>query len=266
MANIEDIARKAVQQGQWCDILASYDSDLTWKASLAGLSEATYSFAIRSLVDCLPTNTNLSLWKKVLSDRCGSCSCNRQSLLHVLSNCHVKMRLYTWRHDNILLQLRKFVSEHLPMCDVHCDILVENHTFREINVATVPIDIYLTSLRPDLVVVDRANKYVTILELTVPFETNFTNAQERKCRKYSGVIAGIEEAGYKCDFFSMEIGARGIPAQGTCKTLRTICKTSKKETRDFVKVLVKVALKFCYVIVREKNNCQAEYNTVIERV
>ena len=262
-ANIEDVAKKAVQQGHWYEILANYDSDLNWKASLAGLSEATYSFAIRSLVDCLPTNSNLSLWKRVLSDRCGSCSSKKQTLLHVLNNCHVKMNLYTWRHDNILFQLRKFVALHLPLCDIHCDLLVENQTFKEVSVGTVPIDIYLTNLRPDLVIIDRANMSVIILELTVPFETNFANAQERKCLKYGGVISGIEEAGYKCDFFSMEIGARGIPAQGTCKTLRRICKTSKKETREFVKLLVKVALKCSFVIFRERDNCNAKYNTVI---
>ena len=260
----EQASTKAVQQGRWTEILANLDSDITWKASLAGLSEATYSFAVKSLVDCLPMNCNLSLWRKVLSDRCGSCGTNRQTLLHVLNNCPVKLKLYAWRHDNVLFKLRKFVTSHLPLLEVRCDLLIENNTICDINISTIPVDIYLTNLRPDLVVIDRIRKSVIILELTVPFATNFANAQERKCLKYASVISGLEEAGFKCNFHSLELGSRGIPAQGTCSTLRKICGSSRKETRDFVHSLVKVVLKCSYVIFKEKDNVNATHNTVID--
>ena len=262
--NIEDASAKAVQQGRWSEILANLDTDLTWKASLAGLSEVTYSFAVKSLVDCLPTNSNLSLWKKVLSDKCGSCGTNRQTLLHVLNNCPMKMKLYTWRHDNVLLKLRNFVSSFLPSLEIHCDLLIQNNTICDINIGTIPVDMFLTNMRPDLVVIDRVKKSVIILELTVPFETNFVAAQERKCSKYAPVISGLEEAGFKCDFHSLEVGSRGIAANGTCSTLRKICGSSKKETRDFVYSLMKVSLKCSYVIFKEKDNVSAIHNTVIE--
>ena len=261
--NIEVASTKAVQQGRWCEILANLDSDLTWKASLAGLSEATYSFAVKSLVDCLPTNCNLSLWSKVMSDRCGSCGNNRQTLLHVLNNCPVKLKLYSWRHDNVLFQLKKFLCTHLPSLEIHCDLLVENNAICDMNINTIPIDILLTNLRPDLVVIDRVKKSVIILELTVPYETNFANAQERKCLKYSAVISGLEEAGFQCTFFSLEIGSRGIAAHGTCSILRKISGASKKSTREFVYSMVKVALKCSYVIFKEKDNASASHNAVI---
>ena len=262
-SDMEDASTKLVKQGRWAEILANLDSDLTWKASLAGLSEATYSFALKSLVDCLPTNCNLHVWKQ-MSEICGSCGTNRQTLLHVLNNCPVKLKLYSWRHDNILFKLKNILCSHLPSLEIHCDLFIENNVICDINICTIPIDIYLTNLRPDLVVIDRENKSVIILELTVPFETNFANAQERKCLKYSSVISGLEEAGFKCSFYSLEIGSRGIAAHGTCSTLRKICRSTKKETRDFVYSIVKVALKCSYVIFKEKDDVNASHNTLID--
>ena len=70
---IEEHANSSVKQGCWSEALALMEKDISWKACLLGLSETTYSFAVRSLVDSLPTNSNLVLWKKLVSPQCGSC-------------------------------------------------------------------------------------------------------------------------------------------------------------------------------------------------
>ena len=245
------------------ETLAQMDVDISWKACLVGLSEATYSFAVRSLVDCLPTNANLVLWKKVLSDKCGSCGSQRQTLLHVLNNCASKLHMYSWRHNNILLKLKNFVCTYLPESDIFCDLLVENNLFRDVNISTVPIDICITNLRPDLVIVDRLNKSVSILELTVPYEENILKAQERKSMKYRSLISGIEENGFKCYFSTIEIGSRGIVGHGTNKFLRQLCKSSRKHTKDLVKELSQTAMKCSYLIFKEKDNVCATFSSVI---
>jgi hypothetical protein len=55
-------------------------------------------------------------------------------------------------------------------------------------ISTIPTDIVITNQRPDLVCIDRCNKCIYILELTVPFETNFENAHQYKCQRYSSLI------------------------------------------------------------------------------
>ena len=102
-----------------------------------------------------------------------------------------------------------------------------------------------------------------IIELTVPFETNICLAHERKAEKYSGLIAGLEESGFKCVFVSFVIGARGIAAQGSCQSIRTLCKSSRKETNAFVKELCHVVLKCSYVIFRERDNSGAIFSSVM---
>ena len=89
----------------------------------------------------------------------------------------------------------------------------------------MPIDIHLTKYearfsddRPCEEICDH-----TQLELTVPFETNFVAAQERKSSKYASVISGFEETS-----ILLEVGSRDIGAYGTCSTLRKICGSSKK--------------------------------------
>ena len=261
--NILQSACELRKQGRWTETLAKMDDDISWKSCLVGLSETTYSFAIRSLVDSLPTNANLALWKKILSDHCGSCRLQKQTLLHVLSNCSVKLACYSWRHNNILLRLKNFVCEHLSELEIHCDLVVENNLFKSINVNTVPIDICITNLRPDLVIIDRVEKVVTIVELTVPFEENILSAQERKSVKYRGLVSAIEEKGFICNFHTVEVGARGIVGQGTNKLLRQICRSKRQETRALVKSLSQTAMKCSYLIFREKDNVSAIFHTVL---
>ena len=59
------------------------------------------------------------------------------------------------------------------------------------------------------------SKEIKIVELTIPFECNFKKAQESKAIKYAPLLAGLQEVGYKCSYFSIELGARGVISYGT---------------------------------------------------
>ena len=154
---IEDVAKTKVLQGEhgWMEALSLMDSDIPWKSCLVGLSEATFSFATRALVDALPTNSNLARWKKVLSSQCGSCHSTKQTLLHVLNHCQSKLDAYTWRHNNVLLQMKNFICSKVMDAEILCDILVKDNQFQNVNVNTVPCDIIATNLRPDMCIIKR---------------------------------------------------------------------------------------------------------------
>ena len=250
-------------QGGWVEALSHMDQDVSWKACISGLSEATYSFLVRSIVDALPTNSNLFRWKKILSSTCGSCSGSKQTLLHVLNNCESKLDLYTWRHNNILFRMKNFFNSNLENCEILCDLCVQDSTFINGRVNTIPIDIVQTNLRPDLVIIDRENKSATICELTVPFESNIARAHERKSEKYAPLIAAFEENDFNCKFYSFAIGSRGVAAQGTCSSVREICKVSRKGAREFVKEFCQCVAKCSYIIFREKDNANVKFSTLM---
>ena len=56
------------------------------------------------------------------------------------------------------------------------------------NGSTIPPDILTTDSRPDLVLLDRHNKIITLLELTCSFETNADSANIRKKTKYQALL------------------------------------------------------------------------------
>ena len=76
---------------------------------------------------------------------------------------------------------------------------------------TIPIDILATSSRPDIVFVSNDKTNITIIELTIPFNSpdSFAEAQYRKYNKYQLLLSELETKGLKPKFLSVEIGALG---------------------------------------------------------
>ena len=120
----------------------------------------------------------------------------------------------------MLLKIKTFLNTHLLDCEVLVDVVTDvsdNIIKVDQSSPTVPADIVTTPLRPDIVVIQRRERKIKLVELTVPFESNFLAAMERKAERYSPLVADIEAKGYKCQFFSIEVGSRGIAGPGTLK-------------------------------------------------
>ena len=74
---------------------------------------------------------------------------------------------------------------------------------------TVPLDILPTQQRPDLVLVNRKEKVIFLIELTICFETNFEAANARKTERYQNLKNDIEDRGFKCHLMPLEVGSGG---------------------------------------------------------
>ena len=70
---------------------------------------------------------------------------------------------------------------------------------------TIPPDILVTNLRPDLVLLNRDEKKICLLELTCSFERNAEAANLRKTLKYTTLKSDLEERGFQCFL----VGSRG---------------------------------------------------------
>ena len=267
-SQVEAKARDRPKQGAAVALFDVMDSDQSWKSCIHGLSESAYSFVLNSMCDSLPTNNNLKLWNKVLSSQCKLCDAFKETIMHVLNACPRMLDRYKWRHDNVLHVLHEFVLEcykDKSNCEVLCDIVIQNgHIQSDQYKKTIPDDVYLTAERPDLVIVDRSGKRVVIVELTIPFEQNFQKAYTRKAARYRLLIAGIEEQGFTCNYFSFEIGSRGIVYQGTSAILREITGAQRKDVKEQITKLSKCAMKCSYVIFRDKNNLNSSLSYVMQ--
>ena len=96
---------------------------------------------------------------------------------------------------------------------------------------------------------------LTIIELTVPLETNVIKAHSFKCDKYASLVNDIEENGIKVSLLCIEIGARGYISsdnQKRIKCLLNMCKGVRY--KEFRNNLSKLASLGSFVIYHAKED------------
>ena len=125
-------------------------------------------------------------WSKSNSDKCKLCR-GRQTTDHCLNICKVGLDTgrWTWRHNNIVnyvvnsLDTEKF--------SVHSDI--PGHEAN--GGGTIPPEVCITNLKPDITIWDKTNKKFHIFELTCPLMTNIDKQHEYKTNKYAHFLTDI---------------------------------------------------------------------------
>ena len=174
---------------------------------------------------------------------------NQETLMHVLNSCSVSLNQgrFTWRHDSILDHLLKQLKQILstsPDVQIFSDMPGSTTTG-----GTLPVNIVISKLRPDIVMVNEKLKSVHLIELTVPFEQNINKAHERKTLKYNNLVSDITDNGYTCNLTCIEIGSRGLVTPDTKERLSTIFSFGKaKAPKCLPKDLSKLSLLTSYTI------------------
>ena len=128
------------------------------------LKSGTLKFMLNAAIDTLPTPANLKRWKCGASDKCKLCG-NRGTTNHILNCCTVMLNTarYTWRHNNLI----NFIVSNVDKS--RFKIFSDLPGWETPGGGTIPSDLCVTSLKPDIVIVDETNKQLHIFELTVPF-------------------------------------------------------------------------------------------------
>lgn len=181
---------------------------------------------------------------------------------------------YTWRHDKVLAIVREAVSLGIakakrskevdykiqfvksgeksckPKPKVIPSIIKKSGDWKiltdygNLHYEFLP-EVAVTSLCPDLTALSTTLKSVIIVELTVPWDTNIPSQHEYKQNKYTSLCASARISGYKCQFYAVEVGARGLPA----KSLHTLLKDlglGRSYINDFLTRISKAALEGSY--------------------
>jgi hypothetical protein len=149
----------------------------------------------------------------------------------------------TWRHNCILIHILKQVKAKLSSATVYSDI--QGHSTCG---GTIPPNILVTKLKPDMCVLHEDGVRIDLVELTVPFETNIDKAHSRKQSKYADLVENINQKGYNCQLYCVEVGSRGLITTENEKRLSSIFQASRKEVRTLKKELSNLALVSSYTI------------------
>ncbi len=196
-------------QRKHLDIIPLESDSHVWSRIMTSLPAGQLSFIIRAGIDCLPTPMTLCRWKYRTDSKCNLCGTPQCTTNHILNCCPTSLfqGRYTWRHDSVLSRLLRLLRSNL---DDNSSVYVDLDGLRASDSppSTVPLDILVTSARPDVVIIDDR-----IIELTIPANnaTSLGNARARKQQKgnYVALVIDLQLRGYSVIFDTVEIGALG---------------------------------------------------------
>ena len=246
-------------QGTFFELVTLESKSTMWKSIMYNLPYRVAKFLANALSDTLNTNTNLSRWGKMISNKCNRCG-NRETLLHVLNACQNALEdgRFTWRHNNLLHYLTGLIEKGVGSSeDVRISVDLADSRYQKKGISTIPIECGATNLCPDICVFREQLKEILIFELSVPFETNVEKMHEYKSRKYCPLVNDIEENGFTVSLIPLEVGSRGrfISAENNTrlrKFLKTVGNpTSFKNARN---ALSKLAIISSFTIYSAKND------------
>ena len=115
---------------------------------------------------------------------------------------------------------------------------------------TIPPDILTTRFTPDLVIINRSQKKIELLELTCSFEKNIESAHIRKAKKYNDLKVDLERVGWVVQLIPFEVGSRGQITKRNKESLINVFKRNqiKVKNNQLFKDLSKISLLCSYSV------------------
>ena len=168
--------------------------------------------------------------------------------MHVLNWCKISLDegRFTWNHDYVL----KHMLQQMFQAKTHSPTLYADMKGFKINHSTIPADIISTAVRPDLVIVNRNEKRIELLELTCSFESNAESAHQLKFRKYLDLQEDLQNMGWSVQLLPFEIGSRGHISKRNKDSINQCLKRNQMKVNNnkLFKDLSKISLLCSFVI------------------
>ena len=232
LSHWNDRVKKLTFQGDFINLLIEEQTNVTWQSISNRIPKGVLSFALKASVNGLNTPDNLKRWGRSNLDKCRLCK-NFGNLEHTLNWCSVALSQgrTKWRHDSVLSHMfSEFDRSKETQTTIYADL--PGH---QINGGTIPADILTTSQRPDLVLINRTEKKIALLELTISFEKNLESANLKKRLRYENLATDLRERGWETDNVPFEVGSRGLV---TKRNKKSISDTTKKFNVKITKSLI----------------------------
>ena len=248
-----------IKQGDYLKFAEQEKLDPNWQSVVYNLPKGTMKFLLNSFTNTLPTGDNLKLWGKNFSDKCHLCK-NRESTLHCLNGCKVALeqQRFTWRHNNIV----NYIVNSVDI--TRFKVLSDLPGFQTSNGGSLPPSMTVTTLKPDIVILDEKNKKAVIYELTVPFERNIDRQHTYKSNKYAHLETDIKT--YSTKVVAFEVGSRGGLTSENTKRLgdmHTHLMQTHTKKKHFVNNVKSLAIMSSYYIFTARKHMSWEHTAHI---
>ena len=216
-----------------------------WSKVQQRLPKNIFNFTVKYLNNTLATRKNLHKWSLSESPSCSFCL-QSETLQHIVSSCkhYLDHGRYNWRHDSVLLCLAKSLS-HLTEWSIYADL------------PSFPSPCLITgdAFRPDLILYNKHNNKLHILELTVGFESNLKINSDRKLSKYRPLLTSLSTSYQEINFINMSMSALGV-LESSCDSLFKLLKSldlPEMHQKRLVSKTIAIAIRSTYYIFCRRN-------------
>ena len=153
---------------------------VSWTQIIAAQDQALAVTAIQSAIYSLP-----------VSPLCRVCHTASENIDHLLSSCSpLAATMYKRQHDSVARIVHWALSKRFKV-DVCCNYwnhkpqsVSENSRVKLLWDFNIYTDHVLSARRPDIVMIDKNNNTVTIIDISVPADSNVSSKESEKIDKY----------------------------------------------------------------------------------
>ncbi|XP_060534521.1 uncharacterized protein LOC132706940 [Cylas formicarius] len=256
--------------GRYINLLDSADLDkpasVGWLTN-GNLFPETEGFMCAIQDQVIPTRSYLKHIIKdptVTTTNCRICGEGHENVEHLISGCRILApKEYTTRHDNEAKIVHQEIAFNLKLLKEKCpyyryspESVLENEGFRIYWDRTVQTDRTVQHNRPDILIYDKANKMMTLVDVAIPAPNNLQKKEREKREKYIPLADDIKQTWRvdRVNIVPIVIGAMGeIP-----KSLRTNLTTLTVKPGAYFEMQKSVVLATCNIIRRVLNQPQLQ--------
>ena len=124
----------------------------------------------------------------------------------------------------------------------------------------MPPDLVATGQVPDIVLVNKTNRKIMLLELTCPFDSSarsFKAAEDRKTYRYKQLTLDLKELGYTALNTLLEIGSRGVITARNHMVLASVASMCGiRDLKNLRRTLGKISLLGSHCIYLARGRCE----------
>ena len=146
----------------------------------------------------------------------------------------------------MLKRIYLFLHEHLPrLWAISVDLPVLPYV--------LPNVISNSSPRPEIILWCQKAKEMSLLELTVCFEENFTTPSEYKKNKYSNLVSACKQAVWSAHLHTLQVGSRGLVDCSSIEPILWFLKFSKPSSNFLFRKMCTISIGTSFAIWCQRN-------------
>ena len=224
-----------VMRHVWDCVLSN--TKTVWSSVQKAMPRNIFNYTIRYLNNTLPNMSNMQIWGYAENKMCPLCH-DPQTLGHVVAGCNIALTQgrYTWRHNSVLKIIANTLSRSCK------SLYVDLPSF------AFPCIVTRDQERPDIVIVQ--HKTVTLVELTVGFETNMAGNSTRKREKYKPLMNRLKSSYNKVVYCNVSMGACGFIEKDSKRFFELLSNlnVSDTEIKYVTKRMINICIRASYFI------------------